>query len=65
MDALDAVSARASDLKIRVVASIALLREHRAALITAAVTGQIDVDEWSRRGTADRRLDAIQERMQA
>jgi type I restriction enzyme S subunit len=37
-----------------------LIRELRAALITAAVAGQIDVATWSKRGTTDQRLDAIE-----
>ena len=41
------------------------LREFRAALITAAVTGQIDPETWSRRGTTDRRLDQIEAEMGA
>ncbi len=41
------------------------LREFRSALITAAVTGQIDVNTWSRRGSTDRRLDQIEEAMRA
>ena len=44
--------------------SIDRLREYRAALITAAVSGQIDVDDYARRGGADRRLDDIEEEMQ-
>ena len=43
--------------------SITRLQEHRSALITAAVTGQIDVTRWSRYGEADRRLDQIQEEL--
>jgi type I restriction enzyme S subunit len=38
-----------------------LIRELRSALITAAVTGQIDVISWGKQGSMDRRLDAIQE----
>lgn len=41
------------------------LREFRAALITAAVSGQIDPETWSRRGTTDRRLDQIEAEMGA
>ena len=37
------------------------LREFRSALITAAVTGQIDVSTWGKQGTTDRRLDQIEE----
>jgi len=39
---------------------LALLLEKRSSLITAAVTGQIDVATWGKRGTTDRRLDAIE-----
>ena len=46
-------------------ASIDRLKEYRAALITAAVTGQIDVETYAKSGTPDRRLDAIQEEMGA
>lgn len=45
--------------------SVETLREHRSALITAAVTGQIDVATWGKRGTTDRRLDAIETDMAA
>lgn len=45
--------------------SIDGLREFRAALITAVVTGQIDPETWSRRGTTDRRLDQIEAEMGA
>jgi type I restriction enzyme, S subunit len=41
------------------------LREYRAALITAAVTGQIDVDSYGKTGTASATLDKIEEEMQA
>lgn len=44
-------------------ASIDRLKEYRSAVITAAVTGQIDVAMWSRRGEGDRRLDRIAEEM--
>ena len=42
-----------------------LLREFRYALITAAVTGQIDVTTWGKQGQTDRRLDQIEEAMSA
>ncbi|APZ55377.1 restriction endonuclease subunit S [Salipiger abyssi] len=45
--------------------SIARLQEFRSALITAAVTGQIDVTTWGKQGQTDRRLDEIEEAMQA
>ena len=45
----------------KIESSIYRLREFRSALITAAVTGQIDVSTWSNQGTSDRRLDQIEE----
>ena len=41
--------------------SIDRLKEYRSSLITAAVTGQIDVETYANSGTTDRHLDAIQE----
>ncbi|MBK1637847.1 hypothetical protein CKO24_02110 [Rhodothalassium salexigens DSM 2132] len=41
----------------------ALLQEFRSALITAAVTGQINVKNWGRQEETDRRLDRIEEEM--
>ncbi|GLK53214.1 restriction endonuclease subunit S [Maricaulis virginensis] len=43
--------------------SINGLKEFRSALITAAVTGQIDVTSWGKQGQTDRRLDQIEEDM--
>jgi type I restriction enzyme S subunit len=45
--------------------SIDRLREYRSALITAAVTGQIDITTWGKSGAVDRQLDAIQDEMGA
>lgn len=45
--------------------SIARLQEFRSAIITAAVTGQIDVATWGKQGQTDRRLDRIEEAMRA
>lgn len=47
----------------KVLASIDRLQEFRAALITEAVTGQIDVATWGKRGLTERRLDQIQNEM--
>lgn len=44
--------------------SIERLREYRAALITAAVTGQINVDTYGKTGTTSATLDKIEEEMQ-
>jgi type I restriction enzyme S subunit len=43
--------------------SLHRLREFRSALITAAVTGQIDIAAWGKRGKTDRRLDEIEVEM--
>lgn len=51
---------RVTELQNRNQVSIDRLREYRAALITAAVTGQIDVTTWGKAGTTDRRLDRIE-----
>ena len=52
---------RARNIVTSVERSIDRLREFRSALITAAVTGKIDVSTWGKQGTADRRLDRIEE----
>jgi type I restriction enzyme, S subunit len=62
---LDRETARIDTIKERTNASIDRLKEYRSALITAAVTGQIDVTTYAKSGTPDRRLDAIQEEMDA
>lgn len=60
VESLDADRDRSSNLITHVTKSINRLREYRSALITAAVTGQIDVATWGKRGTADAQLDRIQ-----
>ena len=45
--------------------SVGKLQEFRSALITAAVTGQIDVATWGKQGQTDRRLDEIEGAMRA
>lgn len=57
--------AHVSETTNAVNASIDRLKEYRSALITAAVTGQIDVTAFAKSGTPDRRLDGIQEEMGA
>lgn len=61
--AIDAEVATLEPIHQKTQASIERLREFRAALITAAVTGQIDVETWGKSGHADRRLDQIEEEM--
>lgn len=52
-------------LKEPITSSIERLHEFRAALITAAVTGQIDVATWGKQDQTDRRLEQIEEAMRA
>ena len=54
-----------NEARDRTFTSIDRLKEYRSALITAAVTGQIDVTTYAKSGTPDRQLDAIQEEMGA
>ena len=61
LSALTYATKRESTLGELGARSIDRLREFRSALITAAVTGQIDVSTWSNHGTSDRRLDQIEE----
>ena len=61
LSALTYATKRESTLGELAARSIDRLREFRSALITAAVTGQIDVSTWSNHGTSDRRLDQIEE----
>ena len=42
-------------------ASVSLLKEYKTALITAAVTGQIDVKSYGKSGAVDRHLDQLQD----
>ncbi|MDC0343700.1 restriction endonuclease subunit S [bacterium] len=56
---------RVRNLTTVLQSSIDRLKEYRSALITAAVTGQIDVTTYAKSGTPDRRLDAIQEEIGA
>ena len=57
---MNAILQNAETTSRKIAASIDRLREFRSALITAAVTGQIDVSTWGKQGTADRRLDEIE-----
>lgn len=54
-----------SSLRESLISSIDRLKEYRAALITAAVTGQINVDTYGKTGTTSATLDKIEEEMQA
>ncbi|WIJ25776.1 restriction endonuclease subunit S [Devosia sp. RR2S18] len=64
-DHLDHIVERVDAAITQTEISIDHLRELRSALITAAVTGQIDVTTWGKQSQTDRRLDKIQEEMGA
>jgi type I restriction enzyme, S subunit len=64
-DFLDCETARVSKVTERTRLSIDRLKEYRSALITSAVTGQIDVSTYAGSGTTDRQLDAFQSEIQA
>ncbi|WPY95635.1 restriction endonuclease subunit S [Limimaricola variabilis] len=63
-DYLDTVTQKTTVISHNTNASIDRLKEYRSALITAAVTGQINVQHYGRSGTVDRQLDAIQEELE-
>jgi type I restriction enzyme, S subunit len=58
---LEGADAKYRSLTDSVSQSADKLREFRMSLITAAITGQIDVTTWSRQGQTDRSLDEIEE----
>ncbi len=58
-------AAQARKIEVLATRSIERLRELRFALITASVTGQIDVATWSKGGETHRRLEAIERDMEA
>ena len=60
-DSLVAAERRLARLKELVVQHTEKIQEFRSALITAAVTGQIDVSTWSKKGMTERRFDQIEE----
>ncbi len=63
-DSLDRETTRIDKIIEKTQRSIDLLGEFRSALITAAVTGQIDVTSWNRQGQTGRRLERQGEAMQ-
>lgn len=65
MDDLEKITRSIQPIARATQTSIDRLREYRAALITAAVTGQIDVGTYGIKGTTSATLDRIEEEMQA
>ncbi|MDE0698977.1 MAG: hypothetical protein OXH76_24415 [Boseongicola sp.] len=58
--AFSIVQEQVEELSDKISASIDHMREFRCALITAAVTGQIDVTTWRTLGRTERHLDQIE-----
>ncbi|MDE0347726.1 MAG: hypothetical protein OXI66_18385 [Boseongicola sp.] len=59
-DFLDRETSLIDTLKKRTLNSIDRLKEYRSALITAAVTGQIDVTAWRKQGCVELHFDQIE-----
>jgi type I restriction enzyme S subunit len=53
------------DARLRLTSSISKLLELRASLITAAVTGQINVKTWRKHGQTERGLDQLEAKAMA
>ena len=60
-DKIESQIKESAKVQPQIKASIDRLREFRSALITASVTGEIDVSTWGKQRTIDRRLDQIEE----
>lgn len=60
LDALESALQREEKLAALNTASVSKLREFRSSLITAAVSGQLDISAWSKRGETERRLEAVE-----
>ena len=63
MEQVTAIINQSANLTVATEISVDRLKEYRSALITSAVTGQIDVSTYARSGTTDRQLDAFQSEM--
>lgn len=63
-DFLDRETARLQQIQGTTQQSIDRLKEYRSALITAAVTGQIDVAKWGKSGANERQLNSLQVEME-
>lgn len=60
---LDKKTEQIKKLIIDIESSINGLQEFRSSLITEAVTGQLDIEAWKKKGGTDKRLDNIEEAM--
>jgi len=60
IEGINRATARLDNLTDAIQKSVARLQELRASLITAAVTGDLDMATWKRRGMTERRTDAIE-----
>lgn len=60
VEGINRATARLDNLTAAIQKSVARLQELRASLITAAVTGDLDMETWKKRGMTERRTDAIE-----
>ncbi len=60
LEALESALSREEKLAALNSASVSKLREFRSSLITAAVTGQLDIAAWAKRGETERQLEAVE-----
>ena len=65
LEKLNARVSKLDEIADKTSQSIDRLKEYRSAVITAAVTGQIEVESHRKSGTTGRMLDALQEEMDA
>lgn len=63
IEKIKAQSAKYRQLIEQTENSIQLLKQFRTSLITEAVTGQLDIKAWKKKGGTDKRLDNIEEAM--
>ena len=57
---LDTAVGEIRSLREKNIDSIGLLKDFRTSLITEAVTGQLDIKKWKKKGGTDKRLDNIE-----
>ena len=62
-EGINRATARLDNLTDAIQKSVARLQELRVSLVTAAVTGDLDLAMWKKRGMTERRTDAIEAEM--
>ncbi|HAU1514628.1 TPA: hypothetical protein JBI69_06780 [Legionella pneumophila] len=62
---LFAKNSKKNEVSLKIRQSIEDLKQFKESLITEAITGQLDIQSWKKRGSTDERLDNIEEAMRA